>query len=96
MPSLRNAEGVPVDVSEAERAAFVACTSHRARERVLGVIGHNRQCYYICLGSPYQINHKGIYPVTRDELRQLKRAQGEHAWFRVPRAPAREMGRCWS
>ena len=91
MPVSETFCGIP----DGERAAFIACKSHRARGRVLREIGAFRQGYYVSLLSPFRnLNHKGIYPVTRAELDRLEADPRLRKCFTVTRAPASHLHPC--
>lgn len=71
----------PPDCSEKRR--FIACASHRARRRVLDILGE-RQSFYRMKNSP-----KGIYEVSMDEWLKVKDIPG------VSRTREEGLHQCW-
>jgi hypothetical protein len=79
------------DIPETERAAFISCKSHRARDRVLREIGQDRQSYY-AWDRP---NSFGTYPVTAAELATLRSIPRLNKAFTIPRIDPTTFARCW-
>ncbi len=52
--------------------AFMKCNSHRARSRLLGVIGREAQSFY----SFHDACHHGVYQVPDELMDRAKRLKG--------------------
>ncbi len=73
-------------------AGYIVCGSNRARDKAFGVIGRNRQAYNLAF-TDHDINHRGIYPVTVDELSRCIRITGVR---QLQAKRVSSLSPCWS
>lgn len=73
-------------------AGYVVCGSHRTRDKVFGVIGRERQAYHLSFTND-DMNHKGIYPATAEELTRCLTITGAR---RLAAKKIPSLSPCWS
>jgi hypothetical protein len=72
-------------------AGYVVCGSHRTRDKVLGVIGRDRQSYHLAF-TEHDLKHQGIYPASADELARCKAIKGART---LPARKVPHLRACW-
>ena len=71
---------------------YAVCGSHRARDKLLRIIGQNIQSYHLAF-TVSDMSHRGIYPLTKEQIEICKRIKGIRF---LPKKKEVDLSPCWS